>query len=167
MAVKAVSEYKGKKVISVWHESKELEDLSPVTQVYGFCFTPEGKLLLIGEHEDWNIPGGKPKEDENPKETLKREVWEEARIKVKDLKPIGYCEVKEGKKEVYYQLRYFAIIDRINEVRPDPTTGKTYKREFIDPEKFIKWTGKWGGILEAMIEVAKRKFREWEKENDR
>lgn len=158
MVIKDSWDYEGQKVTIIWHEASDFENLSPITQVYGLCFNSENKILVIKD-EDWLIPGGKPEGEESLTETLQRELWEEARVRVKNPGPIGYNEVhfpknpnkKEG--ELFYQVRFACLLDEVEEMGEDPATGKTYRRKFIAPEKFTDFV-QWGDTGQAMLQKA-------------
>ena len=53
----------------------------------------EGKFLAIelevGRKKVWDLPGGKVEHGEEPMQTLQREVWEEAGLKIESKEPIG------------------------------------------------------------------------------
>jgi len=121
--------------------------------------------LIIKGGDNWTLPGGKSESKETPIETLKRELWEEARVTINENEPLGYCKVNfpnnpnklEG--ELFYQVRFFALIKKVEEIGIDPATGILFKRKFIKPEEFNKFI-KWGKIGEEMLKLAKRKFNE-------
>jgi len=57
----------------------------------GLCVTDTNCIVLItldGEH--WEVPGGRPEPGENAEETLRREMMEEACVRVVRAKLIGY-----------------------------------------------------------------------------
>ena len=150
-----------------WISSKGYRKFKPVTQVYGVCFTEDGKILIIKDEDEWNLPGGKPEKEENPEETLKREVFEEATVILDKLSMIGACEVifrdnpNKNQGEHFYQLRYFAIIKEIKEHTKDPFSGKKFERKLIKPSEFTKYI-KWGKIGEEMLSAA---IKEYDKNN--
>jgi len=161
--------WKGCVVTGRWFEGDKLKNLHPITQVYGICFTPDGKVLVIRSNEEWTLPGGHPKKGETPEDTLIREVQEEASVELCKWKMIGYCRVEfpqnpdRSEGDVFYQLRYVALISRIRNLLPDPATGKKVERKFIDPKEFNKYI-KWGKIGRRMFKVACEVFEKWKKE---
>lgn len=159
---------KGLEVCSTWITADNYEKYRPFTQVYGVCFTKDGKVMVVKQHSGWIIPGGKPEKDETPEETLKREVDEEASVEIGQCKMIGCCEVnfpnnpnpKEG--EHFYQLRYVAIIKEIKELKSDPASGILFERKFINPSEFNDHV-KWGDVSKEMFRVAYEYFKNWKK----
>ena len=57
----------------------------------GICFTPEGEVVLVtGPGAGWAFPGGRPEGDEGWRDTLDREVLEEACAVVEDATLLGF-----------------------------------------------------------------------------
>lgn len=155
-------EYLGRKINLIWHDETDFEKLDNVTQAYGFVFNDKGELLIISSSEGktWSPPGGTPEDYEDSfKETLKREIIEEADVKIKDIVPLGYQEAiyLDNKTPKVNQLRYFA---RVKEVMPqtiDPAQDKILLRKFIKPEEFNEYAN-WGEIGEHIVRKAKEIF---------
>ena len=74
------------------------------------------------------MPGGHPEPDEKPKETLEREIMEEACVTIKNIKYVGALEVVEN-GENYFQLRYTA---KVKDILPFKQEWETNERMFID-----------------------------------
>lgn len=139
-----------------WIESNSVPAL-PVTQVYGYCFNKDGKILLV---KDWNIftlPGGTPESGETIEDTLRREVLEEAQVILIDSFLIGYQLVQGDMQKLngnpYAQLR---MIARIKEFLPnavDPATGRIYQRVMCSPEQAVEALN-WGESGQAQIYAA-------------
>lgn len=156
-----------KKIVMNLLEIEEIENLNkilPVTQVSGLCFTKEGKLLIISSKPGkWGIPGGKLEKGENFEETFKREVKEEACVKIKKIMPLAFIRVhfqdnpnkEEG--DIFYQGRYLAIIDSINPIKEDPATGIKFKRKFISLHEFTDYVN-WPDAHE-LISLALKKLK--------
>jgi 8-oxo-dGTP diphosphatase len=105
--------------------------------VYGFCFRPDGHLLLLQTAGGFTLPGGKPEAGEDLVATLRREAMEEARVTLGEIVLIGH-QVVEGDASVnqgrpYAQLRAVALLDRVLPPAPDPATGEQYSRRFCPP----------------------------------
>lgn len=154
--------YNGREVYSRWIPSNDYRKFKPITQVYGVCFTKNNKILIVNDLGNWKLPGGTPEKGETPEETLKREVFEEATVIIKNYQMIGAQEVifpnnpdkKQG--DHFYQLRYFVMIDKIEKQTSDPATKRTMKRKFIKPSEFKKYI-KWGKKGEEMFKEACKK----------
>ncbi|MBI4158898.1 NUDIX hydrolase [Candidatus Woesearchaeota archaeon] len=148
--------YKGREVKSRWISSKDYKKFKPITQVYGICFTKDEKVLIVKDLEGWKLPGGTPEKNEPPEETLKREVYEEASVVIGKSKLIGAQEVIMDRKN-FYQLRFIAIIDNVENLKPDISTGRLMKRKFIEKEEFNDYI-KWGETGKKMFKEAKKAF---------
>ena len=58
----------------------------------GMCFTPEGAIVLVTQDgASWEFPAGRPEGDEDWRETLDREMLEEACAVVEDATLLGYA----------------------------------------------------------------------------
>ncbi len=143
--MKFIVDFKGRISDNEWHDNTNFKNLDNVTQVYAFIFNKQGKVCLIKYKGRWGIPGGTPeKEDKSFEDTLKREVQEEADLKIKNIKRVGYIKVipRDGSK-IHYLLRYTAFVDKINNQTEDPAIGEILERKFIDPKEICKYIG-WG-----------------------
>jgi len=142
-----------------WHEINDFSNIKDVKQCYGICFDKKGKILIIKNKGKWFLPGGTPEKGETFEQTLIREIDEEADVEINNIKPLGYNkieEIKNGKKSIFYQLRFFARVSKIKNQTPDPATNIIFKRKFIKPEKFLSYTF-WGRPGEEMIRMALEK----------
>jgi len=52
----------------------------PVRQVYGFIFGLDGRILVQQNERHHNLPGGKPEEGENLRDTLAGEALEKSQV---------------------------------------------------------------------------------------
>jgi hypothetical protein len=60
-----------------------------ITQSYGFCFTPDGLVVLVQTRDDsWKLPGGQLEAGETAGDALVREVAEEACTRVATLEQV-------------------------------------------------------------------------------
>lgn len=160
---------KGYPVRTVWKPLDSYKDISPIWQVYGLCFTSDKKVLIIrnplkdGSYTPWYLPGGTPENNETPKETLAREVDEEADMSLSKIKLLGAFEVffpgnpNKKKGEHYYQLRYFAMIDELREQTIDPHSNEMVERKLIPSDEFTKYV-EWGDVGKELIRVALEQF---------
>jgi ADP-ribose pyrophosphatase YjhB (NUDIX family) len=80
----------GQEWLVSWHAPGE----APVGTRHGsaaLCLTPEGLAVLVTEDDEaWTLPGGRPEGDESWRETLDREVLEEACAVVESATLLGY-----------------------------------------------------------------------------
>jgi 8-oxo-dGTP pyrophosphatase MutT (NUDIX family) len=132
----------------------------PVTQVYGWIFIANKKLVAVSKDEiKWQFPGGHPETGESLLETLVREIWEETGIDIKGLEKtavfFGYYVVEElnDQNQVtkkYLQVRYLLKLHKhdseldlkTNESEEDiETVHMQFVKTFTLPELFthIKW----------------------------
>ncbi len=158
---KDITNWKGRKVSFTWIEKINFNKLTNVTQSYGICFDNEGKIVIINTSGHWCLPGGTPEKGETHKQTLIREVLEEADLELGKILPLGYQISKflDGDKIEKHQLRFIAKIKKVLPQTPDPDKGKIPKRKFITPEKFLEYCP-WGNSAENMINSAVKLFDE-------
>lgn len=127
----------------LWHEANDFHGLHPIMQVSGVCFDALGRILLLRQTNEpgkrWNIPGGHPETDETPEQTLLREVYEETTVRIGKNAMIGYQEVVEEQRPIIYQLRFAAMIERIDPPQIDPAKGTIHERLFVDPSAVMNF----------------------------
>ena len=58
----------------------------------GVCLGEDGRdlVLISPDQVYWGLPGGRPEGTETPRETLQREMWEEACVDVLDAQLLGF-----------------------------------------------------------------------------
>ena len=113
-----------------WVESEVPEGLE-IRQVYGFIFNPDGRIFLLEDEGEYNLPGGRPENEETMSETLIREVAEEVQITITAPNYLGYQLITGGEK--FAQVRLTALIDQILPIAFDPSTGRRYSRLWVPP----------------------------------
>jgi len=136
----------------LWKDGSDLTN-EKYTQVSCYIFNDDNQLLIVNNGKNWTIPGGHPEEGELPKETLLREVMEEASVTLKGINYLGAVEVIEN-EDIYYQLRYTARIDKVLEFNKDWETTERLFVNLSDLDKYIKWSK--GIVFTEQIESAKR-----------
>lgn len=131
-------------------DEKELDKYFPITQAYGICFDKTGNILVIKDNPNgWGLPGGTPEQGETLRETLARELQEEADVTLKNISFLGLQKV-EKKGKILYQSRWLADIDNVLPQTIDPAKGVILKRKFVPFNDIKKWV-KWGGAFEDML----------------
>lgn len=148
-------------VTLTWIKSINLTDYNPITQVYGIIFNEKGEILVCREkpEDKWQIPGGHPEKGETSDQTLVRELKEEVDVTIKEVVPLGVQKVEfpdnPNKKEgdLFYQVRYIAILDKLLPQTPDPANGNTWERKFVPVSKITEYI-KWGNVGEEMLKDA-------------
>ena len=126
-----------------------------VRQVYGFIFDLDGRILLLEDEGQYNLPGGKPEGDETIVETLVRESLEECQATIESSEYLGY-QLIEG-HEKFAQVRFAALIRDLFPAAPDPITGKQYKRLWVPPLQ-VNELLKWGDSGDGQIRCAISKY---------
>jgi 8-oxo-dGTP pyrophosphatase MutT (NUDIX family) len=87
-----------------------------ITQSYGFCFTPDGLVVLVQTHDDfWNLPGGQLEAGETAGDAIVREVAEEACARVIDYRYLACQHVWDPHAPhgptTHYQTRWWARVE--------------------------------------------------------
>ncbi|MBQ7308400.1 MAG: NUDIX domain-containing protein [Clostridia bacterium] len=148
-----------------WKDEKVSTKLL-ITQVYGIVFDKTGRILLKVENKKgkkiYSFGGGTPEEFDNGiKDTLRREMIEELNTTLKnDIFYLGYQLIEnDGERLPYAQVRMTAMIQEINNKKPDPDNGETYDRVLVSPQKAIKLLN-WGEVGKLQIEKAVKSIKE-------
>lgn len=146
--------------IATWHDGEVPLGIK-INQVYGITFINDGRLLLFKDREKYSLAGGTPElQDANVEETLRRELIEEVNILINTPHIVGYRLIdEENGTELYAQVRMTALITEIKSAKPDPATGRTYKRYLVSPSKAIdllNWQDDGAAQIYSAVEVAKR-----------
>lgn len=123
-----------------------------IKQAYGVCFYGDKLVVVHNKKGHWNLPGGTVEEGEHYEETLKRELQEEADMKVLAYKPIGYQYTTSLHGNPIYQLRYVAQVEPYGEFEKDPD-GAIDRFKLINAADVKKYFD-WGKIGDRLIERA-------------
>jgi 8-oxo-dGTP diphosphatase len=138
-----------------WVDDKVPSTL-PITQVYGYCFDTQSRILLYKDLDCFNLPGGKPENEESIEETLYREVLEEVQTFLEDAFYIGY-QLVENDPSVsggkYAQVRMIARIKEMFPLAIDPASNRRYERLFCTVEGVATLLN-WGASGEGQIRTA-------------
>ncbi len=138
-----------------YHDSDTFTDLPAelCTQAYGLCFF-EGQLLIGfgGNKHAWGLVGGTIEPGESFRQTLDRELEEEANMEVLDATPIGYQKIVLPGGRLIYQLRYWCSVRPFGPFVSDPAGGIT-QIKLIDPTT-VKDYFDWGPIGDRLVQRA-------------
>ncbi|MFF4531617.1 NUDIX domain-containing protein [Streptomyces sp. NPDC001407] len=136
-----------------WHTGPVPAGL-PVRQAWGWLFTADGRVLvLIGQDTGSAcLPGGtvEPADRGDPARTLRREVWEEARVRISDPLYLGYL-YDDTSSQRCARARYAAVITGWETPSRDKASGQTYARLLATPEQVAQLFD-WGD--EAAFQLA-------------
>ena len=112
---------------STWYNNNTINSEHtnlPVKQIYVWFTTKDDKIAIVGNGKGkFQLPGGKPEQDESRIETMRRELFEEAGIKLVDFKQepemFGYYLLQNDPNwpniPKYLQLRYYIFVDRVSD----------------------------------------------------
>ena len=135
-----------------------------VTQAYGFCFSPDGQVVLVATDDGfWNLPGGTVEPGEHPADTLVREVAEEACAQVTGSRYLACQHVWDPQASAgptsYYQTRWWARV----ELEPWRPVHETVARRCVPPSlvlEALSWRRKEiAGLLLDLALAAERTDR--------
>ncbi|WP_372411725.1 NUDIX domain-containing protein [Streptomyces luteireticuli] len=112
-------------------------------QAWGWLFAPDGRVLVLVGPDSGSacLPGGTPEPDDlgDPAAVLRREAFEEARVRIGAPVPLGY--LYDGAGAAYdppgpcARVRPAAVVTDVGPAAPDPATGLTYARLLATPEQ--------------------------------
>lgn len=148
-----------------WHGDQHPPEELPVTQVYGYIFDDQGRVVLLQDEGVWNAPGGTPEPeiDQDSVATLEREVWEEVQVRFKDPVYLGYQSVGEiGGPPLRAQLRMAARLTEVGERAPDPDNGRVHVRHrcsLPEAEHLLNWGAPAQEQLKRVAEVAAQRWQ--------
>lgn len=107
----------------------------PVTASCAFVFDDKNQILAIENHRGWDIPGGRVEPREDPKDTVVREIMEEASVVVENPQLIYLQEFPDrGWNIAYYRCD-------VVEIQPFHAEFETSKREFMPVNVFLERYG--------------------------
>jgi ADP-ribose pyrophosphatase YjhB (NUDIX family) len=109
------------------------------TQAYGFCFTPDGRVVLVQAHDGFfNLPGGQLEPGETAADALGREVAEEASARVTAGHYLACQHVWDPQAPAgptsHYQIRWWARV----ELEPwNPSNDEYVARRLVAPSDVL------------------------------
>lgn len=149
----------------LWHGDRHPPADLPITQVYGYVFDDQGRVVILQDEGVWNAPGGTPEPeiDLNSVATLEREVWEEVQVRFDDPVYLGYQSVGEdGWPPLRAQLRMAARLVEVGERAPDPDNGRVHVRHrcsLPEAEHLLNWGAPAREQFKRAAKVAERRWR--------
>jgi ADP-ribose pyrophosphatase YjhB (NUDIX family) len=140
-AVKEYEEFQvetgGQDVIVTWFPSHDVPEGKRHGSA-GICVTDNGEVVLITpDGKNWGFPGGRPEGNESWKETLRREMREEACVEVKDAKLLGFSrgECIRGHERGLVLVRSIWLARvQLNEWVPEPGI---LARKLVPPDRIL------------------------------
>jgi len=133
-----------------WYLANSLPDVSLITQSSAYCFY-NNKFAIVKQKgkDEWSIPGGHLEPNESPKETVIREVYEEAYLSISEPKLFGFQKYTRADRSVFYQIRWFALVNKILDFKAEYETERV---EFVLPEEvgnyLLWWNTSKAGVAE-------------------
>ena len=106
-------------------------------RIYALAFTPDGKLLLVGddsEHPRFWLPGGGIEQGETPEAALVRELAEEAAATIHAMRPLGAQRVDDPATGSEHHAFYWCRITLAGEFAP---AHEITQRRLVLPEAFL------------------------------
>ncbi|MGH9077056.1 MAG: NUDIX hydrolase [Acidimicrobiales bacterium] len=139
-----------------------LPPVEQVTQSYGLCFDTNHQVLLVADPSvGWNLPGGTVEPGEELRDTLVREVAEEACARVVEADYLASQHVHDPENPAgrtsYYQSRWWARVE-LDDWQPrfETTARKLVAPEDIAQEIFWAETAVLSRLMEFALEIELR-----------
>ncbi len=128
----------------------------PIKSVGGFAVYQEKMVLVHAKKRlSWEMPGGGIEKGESIEDAFRRELQEEANMRVIKLSPLGYDTLTNRKTGTnIYQVRVVCTAEPIGEFKGDPD-GDITEIQFIDPREYKRFYN-WGRRSDVMLEKALR-----------
>ncbi|MFE0465475.1 hypothetical protein ACFW1A_40125 [Kitasatospora sp. NPDC058965] len=144
-----------------WRPGEEVPEWLPVKQSWGWLFAPDGRVLTLVNPKDGivSLPGGSLEAEDHgdPAAALAREAAEEAQAVIGPAHYLGYLYDRIGSANGGHEcarVRMAAPLRAVGPSRPDPASGRHYRRLLVAPGLAVELLG-WGtpGLRQARAAV--------------
>ncbi|GAA1948350.1 hypothetical protein [Kitasatospora viridis] len=144
-----------------WRPAEEVPPWLPVKQSWGWLFAPDGRVLTLVNPKDGvvSLPGGSLEAEDggDPGAALAREAGEEAQAVIGPAHYLGYLYDRIGSANngnECARVRMAAALRSVGPSRPDPASGRHYRRLLVAPGLAVELLG-WGtpGLRQARAAV--------------
>jgi len=143
--------------VQTWHISDEIpKEKELISQSSAYCFLDDKFAIIKNKDGYWAIPGGHLEKGENPKDTVIREVLEEACVVIKNPELLGYQVIVKADKSKIYQLRWFTKVEQVLDFKPE---FESAEMKFVSPDevgRYISWWNKSNGGRAELQEAIKK-----------
>jgi 8-oxo-dGTP pyrophosphatase MutT (NUDIX family) len=147
---------KGENWDIVYREIESFDEIRhlQIKSVGGFAIYQNEMVLVYAKKRlSWEMPGGGIEKGESIEEAFKRELEEEANMRVLKLFPLGYDTLTNRKNgTTIHQVRVVCSAEPIGEFKGDPD-GDITEIQFIDPREYKRFYN-WGRRSDVMLEKA-------------
>ncbi|MDH6144978.1 MULTISPECIES: hypothetical protein [Kitasatospora] len=144
-----------------WRPAEPVPPWLPVKQSWGWLFAPDGRVLTLINPKDGvvSLPGGSLEAEDagDPGAALAREAGEEAQAVIGPAHYLGYLYDRVGSANNGHEcarVRMAAELRAVGPSRPDPASGRHYRRLLVAPGLAVELLG-WGvpGLRQARAAV--------------
>ncbi|MFI9272777.1 hypothetical protein ACIGXM_18935 [Kitasatospora sp. NPDC052896] len=144
-----------------WRPGEPVPSWLSVKQSWGWLFAPDGRVLTLVNPKDGvvSLPGGSLEAEDggDPGAALAREAAEEARAVIGPAHYLGYLYDRVGSANGGHEcarVRMAARLHAVGSSRPDPASGRHYRRLLVAPGLAVELLG-WGepGLRQARAAV--------------
>jgi ADP-ribose pyrophosphatase YjhB (NUDIX family) len=150
--------WENKEYFCEYIDDNDFSKISPITQVQALCLLPTGEFVIYKDKSGkCGLPGGTVESRETLKQTLFRELKEEASIRPLEYGPLLYLRItnlSEKPMRITYQVRYWALVESLTDEISDPD-GKAVERLFVSESEMLKCLD-WGKKLDLYLSQLKK-----------